>query len=262
VKRDLNKLPEEHPPAFREVEQRSQEKRPPEAPMADVPPNAMPQLAVLVAYTADARAAKGDSIDGFIDTLIESTNDSYEDSDIAAELTLAGRQEISYTESGHVTIDIERLANNGDSILDEAHGERDARKADLVVLLVKKADYAGYARDILAEQDTAFAVVDIDYADWYYTFAHELGHLQGARHNPEVDGANTPFAHGHGYQYTAGPSSWRTIMSYNCSSSCVRIPRWSNPNAMHEGVATGTAHMHDNARVLRETADAISRFRE
>ena len=59
--------------------------------------------------------------------------------------------------------------------------------------------------------DGAYAVVGQNCATGYYSFGHEIGHLQGARHNPEADGLTLPFAYGHGFQNNVAPR-WRTIM--------------------------------------------------
>ena len=58
----------------------------------------------------------------------------------------------------------------------------------------------GQADAIYADASSAFAIVDYDCATGYYSFGHELGHLQGARHDPNNDPTSTPFAYGHGYQ--------------------------------------------------------------
>ncbi|MCI0556126.1 MAG: zinc-dependent metalloprotease, partial [Anaerolineae bacterium] len=43
-----------------------------------------------------------------------------------------------------------------------------------------------------------------------YTFAHEIGHIQGADHDRRVQPENqSGFEYGHGYVYR--PSNWRTI---------------------------------------------------
>jgi len=102
-------------------------------------------------------------------------------------------------------------------------------------------------------------VVYHDCATGYYSFAHEIGHLQGARHNPEHDSTDKPFAYGHGYFNKA--KKWRTIMSYNCPGGCVRRPFFSNPDIEFGGDPTGTAATHDNARVINQTAARVAGFK-
>jgi hypothetical protein len=143
--------------------------------------------------------------------------------------------------------------------MDEVHALRDQHAADVAILITKSGDACGIASDIYASEDTAFAVVGQNCATGYYSFAHEIGHLQGARHNPEADSSSTPFAYGHGYYNE--PGKWRTIMSYACPAGCTRLKYWSNPNVQYSGVPTGTAALHNNARVLNETACRVANFR-
>ena len=85
-----------------------------------------------------------------------------------------------------------------------ANGEPDSgyvAPADVAVLVVTNNAYCGLASGIGSTAPTAFAEVYWDCATGYYSFGHEVGHLQSARHNPKNDPTNTPYAWGHGYQY-------------------------------------------------------------
>ena len=99
----------------------------------------------------------------------------------------------------------------------------------------------------------------------YYSFAHELGHLMGARHDENHDSSTTPYAYGHGYEHPSSVSgqSFRTIMAYACDApaSCdPRIQYWSSPNVKYIGIATGTSATNDNVRVLNATAGTVAAF--
>ena len=98
-----------------------------------------------------------------------------------------------------------------------------------------------------------------DWATGYYSFGHEIGHLQSARHDPANDPTNSPYAYGHGYQYPSG--GWRTIMAYACSSGCTRLNYWSNPNRTYNGVPMGTTTRSHNQRVLENTKATVAAFR-
>ncbi|HYE59502.1 MAG TPA: hypothetical protein VD948_13405, partial [Rhodothermales bacterium] len=87
-----------------------------------------------------------------------------------------------------------------------------------------------------------------------YGFAHEIGHLHGARHAPNEDPSQTPFPYGHGFRN----DSLMTIMA---GGGQKRVPVFSGPDQNWRGVTMGEATLHDNARVLRETAAYLSNFR-
>jgi hypothetical protein len=94
------------------------------------------------------------------------------------------------------------------------------------------------------------------------TFAHELGHLLGMRHDRARDSNSTPYVYGHGHFSRAAKK--RTIMSYNCEgSNCTRMGFFSNPNIHYPGTNTdaGTYGYEYNTKVLRYRAPVISRLR-
>jgi hypothetical protein len=144
--------------------------------------------------------------------------------------------------------------------MDSIHTQRNTNTADVGVLIANNTAYCGLASAIGATAATAFVEVYWDCATGYYSFAHEIGHLQSARHDPANDPTNTPYAYGHGYQSTAG--GWRTIMAYACSSTtCTRINYWSNPGKTYSGRAMGTTNRNDNHRVLNNTKATVAAFR-
>jgi hypothetical protein len=211
---------------------------------------------VLVAYTPAARTAVTD-VAALIALAVAEANQSYVNSGVNLRLTLADSFEHAYSESGKTfdTILGDFIANP------TVAARRDSSWADLSVLIINQTDYCGLADAIRATAATAFAVVHFDCATGYYSFAHELGHLQGARHDPANDPTNTPFPYGHGFQHVSPPPAWRTIMAYNCAGGCPRLQYWSSPRVQYNGIAMGTATTHDNARVLNETAAEVAAFR-
>ena len=132
-------------------------------------------------------------------------------------------------------------------------------RADVAVLVDTAAAASGLASGIGSTASTAFAVAYWDCITGYYSFAHEIGHLQSARHDPATDGSTTPYAYGHGYR--APNNAWRTVMAYNCNPSCPRINYWSNPAVLYGGVAMGTYAQSHNQRVLVGTKATIAGFR-
>jgi hypothetical protein len=260
VKVDVSRLPPEHPPSFIEKERQAVPPAPaPSSPRSDAGPagDAPTGIDVLVAYTPSAAGAVT-NIQDTIALAVAEANQSYINSQINLKLTLVDTMSMdAYSESG----------KSYDTILADMIGSqalkdrRNAKGADLVAVVINQADYCGLADAIQANANTAYAVVHYDCATGYYSFAHELGHLQGARHDPANDPSTTPFAYGHGFQYVSGSTKWRTIMAYACSGGCPRLQYWSNPNVNYGALAMGTAATNDNARVLNGTAATVAAFR-
>ena len=261
VKLDYAALPAEHPPAFRQVEAASRSK--PQAGPFDVR-DTVSTIELLVAYTPKVRAATSD-VGALVQLAVDEANVANSNSKVKVKFHLAHSYEIDYTESGDYDKDLKRFRENNDGFMDGVHALRDQHAADVAVLIFDNDDYCGMASDIKANASNAFAVVHYSCATGYYSFAHEIGHLMGARHDPAADPSTTPFAYGHGFQHASAggtDTAWRTVMAYNCSPSCTRVQQWSNPNVTFNGYATGTAATHDNARVLNETAATVAGFRE
>jgi hypothetical protein len=256
IRQDQNKFPPEHPPEFKqkELEPPGEFMNSSTADVSDAPK----VLRILVAYTPRVAAGQGD-INAFINLAIAETNLSYTNSHVNIRAELAYAYQVNYQESGSHDTDLDHFRNKDDLIMDEVHDLRNTYRADVCVLLIDNNAYCGTASAILATESTAFVVVHHTCATGYYSFAHEIGHLQGARHNRDADSAIAPFPYGHGYFNEIG--KWRTIMSYNCSAGCPRLPYWSNPNIPYNSDPMGSASDCDNARVLNETASTITSFR-
>lgn len=226
---------------------------------------------VLVVYTPAAASAAG-NIDTVIQLAIDETNDSYTNSDISTSVNLAHKESVMYTESGSFATDLSRLRATNDGYMDGVHDVRDEHCADQVTLLIDDNSSCGraYIMDPVgaAFESWAFSVVHYSCATGYYSFGHEIGHNQSARHDRYVDNTDSPFAYNHGYVHTSATPSerWRTVMAYNdeCSDlgyNCVRVQYWSNPDVDHLGDPTGTA-ADDNARCLDSTAYTVANFRQ
>jgi len=138
----------------------------------------------------------------------------------------------------------------------------------MVGLIVENGgDYCGLASAIMATAANAFQVTDRSCATGYYSFGHEFGHLQGARHDTYVDPTNTPYAYGHGYVHPGSTASqrWRTVMAYNtrCADlgyNCTRLQWWSNPGKTWLGAPMGNAAAR-NFIVLNNTDYTVANFR-
>ncbi|MCK7594776.1 M12 family metallo-peptidase [Pseudomarimonas salicorniae] len=215
-------------------------------------------IRVMSVATTAAKNAAGDIV-GLVNLSITEANQSYANSGISITLQSAGVYTASYTESGSFSTDLARIRGTTDGYLDSVHSLRNQQTADVVMFFINNSSSCGLASAIGASATTAFAAVHWDCATGYYSFGHEIGHLQAARHDPANDPSTTPYAYGHGYQ--APSKAWRTVMAYACTGGCPRINYWSNPNRTYGGVAMGTAATHDNARVLNNTRASIAAFR-
>ena len=135
-----------------------------------------------------------------------------------------------------------KLASNS-----QAQYLRNAYSADAVVLLTdgNYGIYLGVVKDIGPSNSNAYAIVQATEAAQNYVFAHEVGHLQGARHEDS-------------HRWYDGGTERRTIM-YPESSSAV-IQHFSNPSVSYNGIATGTNNKNV-AQLLRNTASTMANFR-
>ena len=256
IKVDESRFPPDHPPSFKKMEKHSGIGLAPIAEFDAKSSDGPVGIDVLVAYTAAARTSVSD-IAATIQLAVAEANQSYKNSGVNIKLTLVDNLEVAYSETGKtfdtILADFVSMAN--------VNSRRNSIGADMAAMIINQADFCGLADAIQANASTAFAIVHYDCATGYYSFAHELGHLQGARHDPANDPTTTPFAYGHGLQHTSPAPSWRTIMAYNCAGGCSRLQYWSNPNIKYNGIAMGTAATNDNARVLNGTASTVASFK-
>jgi len=232
---------------------------------------------VLVAYTPAARDAAGGTaaIQLLAQQSVNVTNTAYTNSGVVPRLNLVLAAEVSYTESADNIsgwqLDLARLAGTSDTYMDDIHALRDTYQADVVVLLVRNSSgICGLANAVMANAATAFSLVAQDCSSANYSFGHEIGHLQGARHDLYVDPTlGSPFDYNHGHVNTVNRQ--RTVMAYNnlCADTppgtyCTRVPYWSNPGVSYPSTAapTGTASREHNTLVLNNTAAAVANFRQ
>lgn len=226
---------------------------------------------VMVVYTARTRAAEGSvaAMKARIALAVSETNDGYLHAGVTPRLRLVHVEEAAYPETGSIEVDLMRLTNTGDGFMDNIHALRNKYGADMVSLVVENGGpYCGMANAIMATAANAFQVTARACVTGYYSFGHEFGHLQGARHDVYVDPTNSPYSYGHAYVHTSSnvTQRWRTIMAYNdkCYSlgyNCTRLLYWSNPNKTYQGASMGEAGVSENYKVLNNTAVTVANFR-
>jgi hypothetical protein len=252
---DQSAMPPDHPAEYAQLRTIPMRSKP-------VAAKANTVIRVMVNYTPAAAAATAD-ITGLIDLAMAETNQGYLSSGVQIDAVLAAAALTTYTESGSFSTDLSRYRSTSDGFMDEIHTARNTTAADVSLLVINNGSACGLASSIGSTAATAFAAAYWDCITGYYSFAHEIGHLQSARHDERNDPTKTPYAYGHGYQYAPrkGGSSWRTIMAYDCTRGCPRLNFWSNPNVLYNGVPMGTTATNDNARVLNNTRATVSAFR-
>lgn len=224
-----------------------------------VDPGPTATIRVMVVATNDAIAAYGGDMQALVELAVAESNQGYASSNVGINMVLANYSTTTYGTVGMST-DLSRFRGTSDGYMDNIHATRDANTADVGVLVSNDASACGLASGIGSTAATAFATAYWDCITGYYSFAHEIGHLQSARHDPATDSTNTPYAYGHGYR--APDNAWRTIMAYACTGGgCPRLNYWSNPAVTYGGVPMGTYDKSHNQRVLVETKATIANFR-
>jgi len=235
-----------------------------------------PIIDVMVVYTPVAAQTPTDNkvdIVSEIQLAVDETNQVYANSGIKQRLRLVHTEQVNYQEVG--LDDLARLKNPKDGFLDEVHRLRDIYQADLVSLWKQDREppYCGQA-NLMNYPSKGFAIHGFTVIERtcatapVYAFAHELGHDMGAHHAMyEAKGEPGAYPYSHGYVHDTGDNTgWRTIMAYEdqCIDSghlCPRIPYFSNPDIMYNGVATGDSSAN-NALTFNNTADIVASFRE
>ncbi|MCY3999502.1 MAG: zinc-dependent metalloprotease [Bacteroidetes bacterium] len=222
-------------------------------------------IEVLVLYTDNAENAVG-NIASTAYNSISGVSSAYSNSGITSSelsVSLAGIARINFTESGDIKEDVENLAVNT-----QANNLRDRFWADAVILLTSGSyDDYGAPLQIDATEATAYAIVEAQVATSHLIFAHELGHLQGGRHQQcwffTVDGCDDISRTAHGYSWKVFGEQYRwTIMHQSRgSANGLRILYFSNPNVSYNGNPTG-APTNNVAEKLRNTASTVANFRE
>ncbi len=218
---------------------------------------------VLVLFTP-AAAAIEPNINNRADEAIRQTNQIFANSQVLprnARLVLAGVDVLNFIERpNRIRDDVQLLANTP-----AAQAHRNATNADLVVLMTN-GDYAnnsnatGTAAAIGPDNANAYAIVEtIASTANRRTFAHEVAHLFGCRHNNDP---NAAYERGHifptGFLGSIFRNNW-TIMSVSPPDRG-RIDHFSNPNVQYKKRATGTQD-RNNARWLNETGNTVADFR-
>lgn len=210
---------------------------------------------ILVLYTQNAVNSVANIND--VATLgVQQMNTAISNSEVTNfNVELAGVQQLNFNETTDIMADVQNLTNNS-----TAQSYRNSYEADVVILLTN-GNYGstfGVVRDIGPINNYAYGIVEVDAAAARYTFAHEVAHLFGARHDTDPTAG---YAHAHNFLTGTYPyqTTRRTILN-SLPAGEARILHYSNPNVFYNSVATGTSS-RNNARKLSEQGATVSYFR-
>lgn len=259
------------------------------APAEDAGAGGAPQLAgtaaaggpetidVLLLYTAGAVNVLGSTTatEDRLELQILWANAIYENTGATQRLRAAGVVEVSYDDShGDGRTSLDDLTNAGDGQLESVPELRDAYGADMVTLFTRPSNVCGIAWVASSAaylswyEDYMFSVVNMACTGSGKTFAHELGHNQGAYHDPatsllqgmtqqQIDGVPYPNSFG----YIGVGDVFHTTMAYaSTCSGCTFVQQFSTPLLSYAGQPTGDARS-DVLVTLEQTYDTVAGFR-
>jgi len=209
---------------------------------------------VMFYYTPEFETATAD-IDGFIDQIVDVTNQGYINTNIPVRIRKHCKEKA--TLSGH-NVDVEQPDI---TIFKNMKGSISAltQTADAAALLVNSNKfYCGYAN--LFNKQYAVSVTLKSCAIGVYTFAHEIGHNFGADHDP--GNSYGLISYGQGHLILPSGSGYRTIMAYGANGHQTRVNYWSNPDVKFPATntPTGIKGVSNNARVLTENRFVLAAY--
>lgn len=188
----------------------------------------------------------------YAQAVVDSINAVLRNSHVEGRFRLAGHMEIA---------EKAQSINQGLGLV-SAHAEvrrqRDAAKADLVVLLSEPINdgASGLATQEAKSIDAGFSSVRASMAAVNYTAAHEAAHNIGCQHSrQQVDAGK------HEYAVGASRPEYRTVMAGPHDHVGVQVPIFSGPKSVWKGVVLGSA-TEDNVRMLRERMPIVAQFSE
>ena len=215
---------------------------------------AAPIIDYFVVYdpSGKAVAAHRGGMAKYAQEVVDSINAVLRNSHVEGRFRLAGYMEIA---------EKAQSINQGMGLV-SAHAEvrrqRDAAKADLVVLLSEPVNdgASGLATQEAKSIDAGFSSVRASMAAVNYTAAHEAGHNIGCQHSrQQVDAGK------HEYAVGASRPQYRTVMSGPADNVGGQVPIFSGPQSVWNGVVLGSA-TEDNVRMLRERMPIVAQFSE
>ncbi len=230
-------------------------------------------LRVMMVYTTAAQTevqGAGFSLATFAQVAVDEANMAYTRSNINITMELAIILRTGYVEvlGDFNSADVTRF-RNGTNGLNVVPGVRDLYDTDIQIL-VRRSERGIFGRAfyiptnaIALDEANAYCVVSVSgVTDGRFSFTHEVGHLQGAKHENDN---RAPLA-ARGFLSGSATNAWRTLMTRTGAARCTlatscRIGAFSSPTVTGPGgVPAGNANFNNAARV-NATAVAIQNFR-
>ncbi|MEM1185326.1 MAG: reprolysin-like metallopeptidase [Planctomycetota bacterium] len=141
-----------------------------------------------------------------------------------------------------------------------ARAKRDETCADLVAAIASITGAGGQAFIGVNGPGNGFSVTTPGFIFTFNALAHEIGHNLGANHEPGLGGPTfLPEARGWIFEDAISGNPTATTMGI---STFNRIPQYSNPDVLRDGVATGVAGLADVENALQTTVPIASVYRE
>ena len=219
-----------------------------------------------------------------VQVALAETNEALRASGVPTTLRLVHVEIVDHPESKDSGLELRRLQNPSDGVLDQVHAWRDAHAADLVILVLESFTQnlggQAYVNALTSTGTWGFSVVRRRAIDEERILAHEIGHNLGAAHDWYVTSAPGAFSYAKGHTDLQG--RLLDIMSYwdlcrDTHTDCSQLLVYSNPRVRHQGVMMGVpvgtstacrervppdvACDADSASVLARMAPTVARFR-
>ena len=171
------------------------------------------------------------------------------------DIEIAAILPFGFSETNNIEADV-----NSFSVNPSAQSLRNTYQADLVILMADSPNYgySGFVKSIEQGFENGYVVMLAHRASSTNTFAHEVGHLLGGRHEQDPTGT---IQHGYSFNvYALGgifASNRYTLMSNKTTG---RILHYSNPNVEYSNCPTGTTSKNNVAQHFRTTGRQVAAY--
>lgn len=187
---------------------------------------------------------------------VEDTNVTFANTNLPFSVQIVGLHGTDYEETADY---LSHLQNPNDGYMDEVHGIRDSKAADIVVLITVSG-YCGIAW--VAPNNPAYGFQGCSAGclveEWAHPFRHELGHNLGSQHYVWDTYGYFSWSSGHRLVPNGGEEIGTAMGGNN-------IPHYSNPNVFYGGVPTGFPigpdEEADNYSAFMVTVPMVADFR-